>query len=367
MGSRIQSGRKYFSLRVTNGAMAAVIPKGTPISADVVNWSLADLNDYLRFEGFRMELDEPKFLAFRKAIRKNLAGFSDDFPVLEAEMPVEPLLGKLVWLAKPGAPHDLVVRDIPFLRAVPPSPAVEGKDVYGRGLLPKNRETPQRIHLQPDPEIIAIDDEHYVATQSGQVRIEGQKIRFSPTYTVTEIGSPEFTKIEFPCKVLVKGDLEGTRHWIVRGDLEVEGHWSSSDITVYGNVRGRSGVHTNMQGVIRVYGNVDLPFVQMTRMGVTGNLRVESAILQSEIRVGGELRMRGSPGAVMGSTVHVFGNLLANRAGSDKGRRTIIRIHEDPDDIPRVSRIAQLAQGTMMHVGSRQWTVKEDGFFSTDT
>lgn len=366
MGSRIESGRKYFSLRVTNGAMAVVIPKGTPISSDVVQWSQADLNDYLRFEGFRIELGEAQFLALRKAIRKNLAGFSEDFVVLEAQPPVEPSPGKLEWLAKPNMPRDLVVKDVPFLRTVPPRTPVEGIDVYGRALLPKNRETPQRIHLQPDPEIIAIDDENFVATESGQVRIEGQKLRFSKTYVVPEINAPEFTKIEFPCSVLVKGDLEGTRQWVVHGNLEVEGHWSSSDITVHGNVRGRSGVHTNMQGVLRVYGNVDVPFVQMTRMGVTGNLTVESAILQSEIRVGGELRMKGSPGAVMGSTIDVFGNLLANKAGSDKGRRTIIRIHQDPDDIPRVSRIAQLAQGTIMKVGSKQWTAKEDGFFSTE-
>jgi len=367
LGSRIESGRKYFSLRITSSALSAVIPKGNPVSPEVVNWTVIDLNEYLRIEGYKIDVTEKAFLEFRKAVRKNPGGFSDDYALLNAVLPVEPENATLEWLAPLGRPRDLVTRDIPFLRATAPKPPVEGRDVYGHVLLPKNREVPLRIHLQLDPEIVEDDDDTYISTQSGQVRIEGQKLRFSPNYVVTEIGTPELARIEFPCGVHVKGDLAGIRSWIVNGDLKVDGHWSAPDVTVHGNVKAHAGIQTNMNGVIRIYGNADVPFVQMSRLGVTGNLVVESAILQSEIRVGGELRLRGSPGTIMGCTVDVFGNLLCQKAGSDKGRRTSIRIHEDIEGgISKVSRVAMLARGTNMRVGSLTWTAKEDGFFSTE-
>ena len=367
MGSRIESGRKYFSLRAKSGALSAVIPKGNPVSPDVINWTVADLNEYLRLDGYKIDIEERAFLEFRKAVRKNPSGFSEDYVLLNAISPVEPENATLEWLAVPGRPRDLVTRDIPFLRAKAPKPPIEGRDIYGRVLFPKNRGVPLRIHLQLDPEIVSADEETFIATQSGQVRIEGQKLRFSPTYQVTEIGVPELSRIEFPCSVHVKDDLAGARSWIVNGDLEVDGHWSSPDVTVHGNVKARSGIQTNMNGVIRIYGNAEVPFVQMSRLGITGNLLVESALLQSEIRVGGELRLRGSPGTIMGCSVDVFGNLICQKAGSDKGRRTSIRIHEDIEGgLSKVSRVAMLSLGTIMRVGGRSWTAKEDGFFSTE-
>jgi hypothetical protein len=347
-------------------ATTVVVPKGTPVAPEVTSWALADLNDYIRFDGYKLEVDAKAHAEFRKAVRKNPGGFKEDYVLLNAEMPQEPEKPRLEWLHVPGKPHDLAIADVPFLRVTPPKPALEGRDVYGRILLPKNRETPPRVQMQLDPELVALDDENYVSTQNGQVRIEGQRLRFSPNYLVDEVGKPEFAKIEWPCGVVVKGDLEGMLQWIIHGDLELSGHWSAPDVTVFGNVRARSGIQTNMQGVIRVHGNVEAPFLQMTRMGVVGNLTVDSAILQSEVRVGGELRMRGNPGAIMGSTVDVFGNIVARKVGSDKGRRTMIRIHDDPD-VPqtRVSMVGMLSAGTHMSAGGRQWTVKEDGAFNS--
>lgn len=366
--SRVQAGKQYVPLRASSGAaLTAFIPKGKPVSLEVLQWSLDDLNSYVRGEGFKRDVDDSTFVEFRRTLRRHPNGFKDDYVLLEGVPPTEPKTGSIEWLSEPGKPTDLVFRDVPFLRVIPPKPPVEGRDVYGRVLLPKNRETPPRIHLDLDPQISSIGDELYVASENGQVRLEGQRLRFSPTYEIVELGASIYQTVDWPCSVHVGCDLDGNVKWVVGGDLEVEGHWSAPNVTVNGNVRARSGIQTNMAGVIRIYGNAEVPFIQMSRIGVAGNLVIERSALQSEIRVVGDLRMKGAPGAIMGCTVDVFGSLVAMRVGTDHGRKTILRLHEDLDsDGLKPSRISLLTDGTQVQVGRRKWIQKGDAPFHSE-
>jgi|GEM_PF-4076194 len=366
MANKVEQGRRYFTIRAAPGNLVGFIPKNTPILLDVLQWAATDLNRYIKDEGFQVEVDDAQFVAFRRLLRKHPNGFKEDYELLFGVLPTEPEQPRLEWLADSAVgPHDLVMPNVPFLRVVAPRPPREGRDIYGHLLLPKVRETPTRIHLQPDDEITTLDEEHYVCTSAGQVAIEGQRLRFNSSYVVTEIGAPWMRKMCWTCSVAVKCDLDGGVEWEVHGNLLVEGHWSAGNVTVHGNVRARSGIQTNMVGVIKIHGNADVAFVQMSKLGVKGNLTIDRAALQSELRVGGELRLPHEPGSLMGCTVHGFGGMYAQRVGSEKGQRTSIHLYDNDDGGGTASRITKLSAGTIMEVGARKWTQAEDGYFST--
>jgi hypothetical protein len=365
MSPKFQSGKNYFTVRLGTAAMSAFIPKNTQISLDVLQWNCNDFNEYLNQQGYRQFMPEEKFTEFRRLVRKFPNGFKEDYIILEGKEPVEPTVGALQWLAAEGTLRDLAIANVPFLKVIPPTSPLEGSDVYGRVVLPKVRETPPKIFIDPDPEIFEKDN-FYSAIKTGQVRLEGNKLRWYGTYRLEDIGGPAVQKIEWPCSVHVKCDLEPALQWKVNGNLTVDGHWACGNITVFGNVIAKSGLQTNMQGVVRIYGDAQMSFVQMTRLGVAGNLLVGGSILQSEVRVGGSIIVKGPPGAIMGSNVDTFGHIHAVRAGSDQGRKTILRLLDNPDAPHVPSKVQIVAMGTQIQWAGKSLVVKEDMPFHSD-
>jgi hypothetical protein len=360
-----QPGKSYFKVKSPIDASEAFIPKGTLVAPEVMQWKVDDMNTCLRAEGLRELMTDAAFAEFRKTLRKYPSGFKEDYTLVRGIAPLDAQPSRLEWLFQDGDPPDLARAGIPFLRITPPQPPEVGRDVYGRPVEPRNKITPSHIDLELPECVRRLDQELFVSSESGQIVLKGHRLYFSSTYSVSELGTPYFQKFVFPCSVCVDADFDANVQWEVQGDFEVRGHWSCPNIVVFGNAAARSGIHTNMNGIIKIQGNLESSYIQMTRAGVLGNLTVEGSVLQSELRVGGNVTIKGSPGAIMGSTFDVFGFLVATKAGSDSGRRTIIRIHDTEQRKRRISRIAQLAKGTEMFVGSKGWTQEQDGFFST--
>jgi hypothetical protein len=361
----VESGKSYFKIKTPFDASQAFIPKGTAVSLEVLQWKFDDMNIYLRSEGIREFMSEAAFAEFRRSLRKYPSGFKEDYVLVSGTPPVEPTPSQMIWLADPDDPHDLVEQNVPFLKVTLPKESKTGRDVYGRPVEPKLKYLPPAVELEMPEEICLLDQEMYVSSRSGQVKLKGHKLFFSSTYILEELGQSVFQKRVWPCGVMLNSDLEARVVWEVKGDLEVKGHWSVPSIVVHGNAIARSGIHTNLQGCLKVFGDFKATYVQMTRMGVGGNLTVDGAILQSELRVVGNVDVKGSPGAIMGSTIDTFGNMSASKVGSDNGRRTTIRIHPSDDRKRRPSRINSLSKGTEMDVDGKAWVQETDGFFTT--
>jgi uncharacterized protein (DUF342 family) len=185
-------------------------------------------------------------------------------------------------------------------------------------------------------------------------------------YIIVDSSLPQYKEAEFPCDVTVKGDLVGTAKWKIFGNFLVEGHWSAPNIEVHGNAQSASGLQTQGEGVVKVFGSMRTTYIQFSRIGVAGDLVVDSSVVQSEVRVGGSFVCRGDPGVIMGSEVSCFGAIVANRVGSDKGRRTRIQIHRRSANLkPPRSKIGILSKDTRMRVFGDIWTQTEDGSYET--
>lgn len=354
-----------FTLAAASDGMSAVIQEGSLLPHSILSWSITDAIGMARAQGFKVDPLQKDLDALQKKLRDNPPGtpLAEDFIFLRGIAPRDAQPGRLQWLNPENQPKDLVTRGKTFLKIFDPLPHFDGKDVFGNPVAATGRQEFGVIRLQLANEFRIHTDRSIEPLISGQATLNGLELLFSKEYEVENPTLPEYQNTEFFCDVLVRKDLVGTMKWRVHGKLHVEGHWSASNLEVYGDVQADSGIQTNMVGALKFFGNCQVNFIQMSRIGIAGNLTVLNSVLQSEVRVGGDLACRSGPGALMGSTIHVFGVLDAIRVGSDRGRSTKIEIFKNP--MGKKSRIRILNKGTQMRVFKRTWIVKDDGPYET--
>ncbi len=367
--SSAENGAAAFFLKaqVSKDQLVVFLPKGTVVSPHVAAWTFDEFRSQLQNRGYVGDAQFQDYEAFLNRVSSEQAGFLAEQVLLRGTAPSSPREGYVEWLNRPPIPADLAVAGVPFLRVMPPEPASPGLSVRGDPIEPSGSDPiPDPLEITYTDGIELNPDGSYKATESGQVRLERVHIVFSKGYTIVDPSLPEYKLAEFPCDVFVKGDLVGTMSWKVFGNFQIEGHWSAPGIEVHGNALSTSGMQTQGEGVVKVFGNMRTSYIQFSRIGVAGDLLVDSSIVQSEVRVGGSLVCRGEPGVIMGSEVSCFGAIIANRVGSDKGRRTRIQIHRRSVNIkPPRSKIGILSKDTRMRVFGDIWTQSEDGAYET--
>jgi uncharacterized protein (DUF342 family) len=202
-----------------------------------------------------------------------------------------------------------------------------------------------------------------MALASGQVKVDGQNVALELVYVIEKAHAPEYSVCEFHSNVHVLSDLIGTMKWRVFGNLEVEGHWQAPDIEVFGDVQAKGGIQTNMIGTLRFWRNCQTTYIQVSQVGVLGSLTVENSIQLSELRIGGDMTCTSNPGAILGSTIQIYGGLRANKVGSENGQRTKIILLGG--DEARTTRIERLLQGTIINYRGETFTAATDTSFDS--
>lgn len=353
-------GLAPFQHAVSGDRMSVFIPKRTPVLRDVVvRWKLEDLNHYLAGFGFAGEASEEDLVAIKKAAKSGAQSFSEDFVVLRGIPIAGAKDGTYEFLNPPGKPQDLVTKDVPFIRILAPKPAQDGSDVFGKVLVAEDKTVPIAFEFVMPPDMRLLSDGYVVSDLSGQVKVAGKNMTFASVYTLDNVTAAEHQQLEFPCDVTVTCDLAGSIKWKVNGTLTVAGHWSADGVEVNGKAVAESGVQlADERATLRINGDLRTTYVQMSRIGVTGDLTVENSIMQSEVRVGGNCVCRGTPGTIMGSTVHCFGAVRAKKVGSDAGKHTEVNIYKTPAQ--HKTAIGVVTVGTKMRVRGTTWFVTKD-------
>jgi hypothetical protein len=349
---------KILPLVASRDARQVVVPKGSSLPAKVLNWSLDQFAEYTKECGFELAPSESLVNEFKRVARGSIKSIVFDLPIIKHQEAIEPEPGKMLWLGNDSFPRDLVFKDKPFLKLEDPVDPQDGKDVFGRPIRPKCSIKLPAIHLDLDSAFTKTHDGLIVSSKHGQCVLEGKKLRFSHVYHVEDASLLELQDVVFPCGVKVIRELAGGLRWVVNGKLEVNGHFSAAGVEVFGDVVCHSGIQTNSDEPVRIHGNCQANYIQMSKIGVLGDLYITQTILQSEVRVGGNIECIRGRGAVMGSTVAVFGGFNAHQAGSDRGRATRLEFFYNPLKPKRSVRL--LAEGTELISDGVQITIKSD-------
>lgn len=349
-------------LSFTDDKLSLVIRKGVKVPNNLANLKHSELAEALTQLGVKQAPEKTTINIIRDAARGGAHGGAD-FEVCTGEPPQGAKAGRWEWIESLRRPADHAVIDEPIIRIVPPMPPQAGRNLLGEAIPAKEEPTPEPITLNLPAGLELQPDGVVVARASGQVKVEGQEVSLELVYVIEKAHAPEFSVCEFHSNVHVLSDLIGTMKWRVFGNLEVEGHWQASDIEVFGDVQAKGGIQTNMVGTLRFWHNCQTTYIQVSQVGVLGNLVVENSVQLSELRIGGDLTCSSNPGAILGSTIYVYGGIRANKVGSENGQRT--RLTLLGGDEARTSRIERLLQGTIIQYRGETFTAATDTSFDS--
>ena len=332
-------------LSLTDDKLSLVVRKGTKVSSALANVKHSELSEALAQLKIKAQPHKNTVNIIREAARAGVHN-SPDFEICQGEPPSGAQPGRWEWVESLRRPSDHAVKGEVLMRIVAPSPPRPGVNLLGGPIPAKEEPTPEPITMNLPPELELQPDGTVVARNSGQVKVEGDTAKFEPVYVVEKAHAPEFSVCEFQSDVHVLSDLIGNMKWRVFGKLEVEGHWQASEIEVFGDVLAKGGIQTNMIGTLRFWHNCQTTYIQVSQVGILGALTVENSVQLSELRIGGDMTCTSNPGAILGSTLHLYGGLRANKVGSENGQKTKIMLLGGEE--ARTTRIEKLLQGTMI-------------------
>lgn len=349
-------------LTVSDDKLSLHLKKGSRVPPFLTKLKHSELNEALASLKISLPPNKGSVEVLRDAARAGVHA-SEDFEICRGSEPRAAEPGRWEWCESLRRPADHAVRGEVIFRIVPPAPACDGTDLFGGRIPAKEEPTPEPIAFTLPPELELRENGCVFAKESGQVKIDGTNASFEPIYIIEKAHAPEYSVCEFHSDVHVLGDLIGNMKWRIFGKLEVEGHWQAPDIEVFGDVIAKGGIQTNMVGTLRFWHDCQTTYIQVSQVGVLGTLTVENSVQLSEVRVGGDLTCSSNPGAILGSTIHVYGAVRANKVGSENGQKTKIFLHGGEN--ARTSRIEKLLQGTMITYKGEMYSAATDTSFDS--
>lgn len=350
------------ALTVSDDKFSLLLKKGSKVPSSLTKLKHAELSAALASLKVKQPANKASIQVIREAARLGVYNGAD-FEVCQGTQPQCAEPGRWEWVESLRRPPDHAVQGEVVFRIIPPAPPRAGIDIFGNTIAAKEEPTPEPLSFTLPPELELKEDGSVLARSSGQVKIDGVAASFEPVYVIETAHAPEYSVCEFHCDIHVLGDLIGNMKWRVFGRLEVEGHWQAPDIEVFGDVLAKGGIQTNMIGTLRFWHNCQTTYIQVSRVGVLGSLVVENSIQLSEVRVGGDLTCTSNPGVILGSTLHVYGGVRANKVGSENGQKT--RLSLLGGEQAKTSRIERLLQGTMITYNGEMYCAATDTSFDS--
>jgi uncharacterized protein (DUF342 family) len=211
---------------------------------------------------------------------------------------------------------------------IPPTPGIEGVDVFGN-ILPTKPGSEK--NLKPAGNVKVSDDGlSFTSEIDGIVFLTPEnKIRVSKQYEVP--GDVDYST----GNLSMEGSLD-IRGW-VRSGFEVR---ASDEIKIGGGVENaiveagtdiyiNGGIIGSDEGSVQAGGNITARFFEGARVHADGNIVVHDDILRSIVSANGSIMVTKGKGRIRGGLVEAAKGLEVNEIGSDAGIKTSVSVGTD--------------------------------------
>lgn len=239
---------------------------------------------------------------------KELLNGNVDFYNLNLIQNVEP--GEVLAVkkkAKPGTPGRKVTGE--------PIPAKPGKDIQ---LIPG-----QNVELRDD-------NCTAVATKSGHVLRDGNKISVSSVYVIDGDVGFNTGNIEFNGSVIVKGSVNEGFKVIADGEVEVMNIIADGIVECTGSIKVKNGIVGRNRTHIKAGGDVLTKFIENSSVESGGNVIVGEAIMHSHVFAKKSVTV-GGKGVIVGGQIRAGEEITCKIAGSSLGTATELEAGTSPE------------------------------------
>lgn len=247
-------------------------------------------------------------------------------------------LGKRELVPKENPDGSVDFRNIGFVETVlkgdvlavkiPPTEGTPGMGVDGNPIPPK-RGKDVRLPRGKNTEV-SEDGLSLIAAISGTPSIKDGNLSVSPTLEIQKDVDFSTGNIEFVGNVIVRGSIRSHFSVNCEGNLEVLEDIENADIKVGGNLIVRRGIYGEPGRRIEVGGSLLAKVIRNVDIDVHGDIIVEQAIVDSNVRCGGKIRVTSGKGIIVGGSISALKSVSVPQLGSPFGISTIVIVGKEP-------------------------------------
>ncbi|ACM24025.1 MULTISPECIES: DUF342 domain-containing protein [Thermotoga] len=225
----------------------------------------------------------------------------------------------------PAKQRVIVKRGETIARIIPPTSGKEGRDVFGNPVKPKPGRMPE-YHLGYN---VTMKDNEIIATKSGILIIEPNgTIHVNDTL---EVESVDYStgNIDFPGRVIVKGDVKPD--FVVRAqeDIEVKGVIEAATVVSFNGSITAGGIKGRGKAFVKAKKTIKTVFVENAEVEAE-EVVVEKNIENSTVKAS-SVTVTGSKGSIRGGVTIARVRVETFQLGSPIGVKTRVEVGVDPE------------------------------------
>lgn len=205
------------------------------------------------------------------------------------------------------------------------TPEVDGVDVYGNTIkAPPPEET---FEVEMGDGVEKRPDGKFFSTIVGVPEIKEKMIRVNPIYVHEGDVNLRTGNIYFDGTIEVRGNVESGSVVTAEGDLMVTGSIQGGSVRAKGSIRVKGGIITGEEGHVSSESNIFCDFAENSNIVCAGSLCVNSALLNSNVMVGGDINLLAKRDShLAGGEIACRGNIKVYNIGFPQGAKTHIRV-----------------------------------------
>jgi len=222
-------------------------------------------------------------------------------------------------------------------RIFPATVGRNGVDLAGRTL--PGIEGEKKVYRARENVSVEYDEESrpkfFLSEVDGHVRAKDGVVRVHPVVYINGDIDYDLGNIESGKDVYIKGSVRAGFSVRAGGSVSIEGIVESgASVYAQGDIIAAKGIVGDTTKIVAV-GSVDTKFIQNSHVVAHGDIRVNSYLLNANVRTGGKIEVlsEGGPrgGTIVGGETHATGGIRAERIGSQSTSHTLVAIGPDPE------------------------------------
>ncbi len=212
-------------------------------------------------------------------------------------------------------------------RLTPEQEGEDGIDVFGNRVPPLHKvrkgvlKCGRNIHLSDDHLEMYSD-------VSGDVKLEGDTVFVSDTFTVQADVDASTGDIDYDGNVIVNGNVRTGFRIVSQGDIHVKGVVEGAELYAEGNIVLNRGIQGMNRGKLDAKGDIITKFIESATVKAGGKIQAGS-ILHSNVEAGDSITCEGRKSFVIGGFLSAVNLIDAKTVGNQMGTVTTIKLGVD--------------------------------------
>lgn len=219
-----------------------------------------------------------------------------------------------------------VEKDQLLATLIPDDPGEPGYDLFKNPVLP--RKVKKKV-LKCGRNIRFSEDRLQMFSEvSGDVKLEGDTVFVSDTYTVPADVDTSTGDITYSGNVVVNGNVRTGFKIHAEGDVQVKGVVEGAEIYATGNIILARGIQGMNRGILEAEGDIVTKFIESATVKAGGYVR-SGSILHSTVESGSTILCEGRRSYVVGGTLSAKELIDVKTIGNDMGSNTNVNLGVD--------------------------------------